>query len=305
MTMPAFLSRLYALATYLYPPDFRGEYGRELKGAFSDCASRTENSLRGWLRFFTIQSADLLRSVLREHFQATVHAQGPIFSWGLTILCYIFVSGTIVQAYVIPTGSMESSLRIGDHLFVDKIAYSGPGRLFEYREIHRGDILAFRYPVDPSQTFVKRVIGLPGDRIRLEKKQVIRNGRPLNEPYVQHIDAGENSYRDNFPAGAPDMILPKAEDMLRDMVNGEVVVPQDRLFMLGDNRDNSLDSRYWGFVPRENVVGRPLFVYWSYDGSTGDWVTWNLDHFADLALHFFSKTRWERTFYVPHSEDAK
>ena len=147
-----------------------------------------------------------------------------------------------------------------------------------YEAVKRGDIVAFLYPKDTHQTFVKRVIGLPGDRIRMVDKQVIRNGRALVEPYTQHIDPGIDPSRDSFP---------------------ELTVPPDKLFVLGDNRDNSLDSRYWGFVPRENVVGKPLFVYWSYDAPTADLEHWNVAHLIDVVEHFFTKTRWDRTFLVP------
>ena len=152
-----------------------------------------------------------------------------------------------------------------------------------YREVKRGDIMAFLYPADTSQTYVKRVIGLPGDRIRMIDKQVIRNGRALIEPYTQHIDPSIDPQRDNF---------------------AEITVPPDSLFMLGDNRDNSLDSRYWGYVPRSYVVGKPLVVYWSYDASTEDLMHWNMAHVVDVAEHFFTKTRWDRMFLVPRSQAA-
>ncbi|HVV47562.1 MAG TPA: signal peptidase I, partial [Bryobacteraceae bacterium] len=150
-----------------------------------------------------------------------------------------------------------------------------------------------------------RVIGLPGDRIRIVNKQVIRNGHPLTESYTQHIDSGTDPYRDNFPAGPGFLTTPRGRDMFEHHIaNGEVIVPPDTLFVLGDNRDNSEDSRYWGFVPRDYVVGRPWLVYWSYDAPTPDLEHWTLAHVVDVAEHFLTKTRWERTFLIPRSRRA-
>jgi len=150
------------------------------------------------------------------------------------------------------------------------------------------------------QTFVKRVIGLPGDRIRLENKRVIRNGQTLDEPYAQHSSSYIDDYRDNFPT-APDFSTSGRgrEMFVRDVRDGEVTVPPGMLFVMGDNRDNSLDSRYWGFVPRDYLVGKPLVIYWSYDAPTIDYVYWSFAHMEDVALHFFTKTRWDRTLKIP------
>jgi signal peptidase I len=144
-------------------------------------------------------------------------------------------------------------------------------------------------------------MGVPGDRIRIVDKQVYLNGRKLNEPYVRHSTASIDSYRDNFP-GEPDMqVSEHGKDMLEHHVaNGEVRVPPDSYFAMGDNRDNSLDSRYWGFVPRDNITGKPFIIYWSYDAPTEALLnpTISADHFVDLMEHFFSKTRWRRTFML-------
>jgi len=236
--------------------------------------------------------------------------RGFIAEWTVTLLLVFFGTTTLVQAYVIPTGSMERNLLIGDHMLVDRLAYSAPGiigkTLLPYREIRRGDIIAFRYPLDPAQTYVKRVIGLPGDRIHLDNQHVVRNGRRLNEPYTQHIARWADLYRDNFPQSPSPGLPQRARDMLEDNVqNGELVVPAGMIFVMGDNRENSSDSRYWGFVPRENVVGKPLIVYWSYDATTQDLMEWNVSHLIDVALHFFTKTRWERTLLIPRSQAAE
>jgi signal peptidase I len=215
-----------------------------------------------------------------------------------------------VQAYVIPTGSMEGTLRVGDHMLVDRVTFAEPGsvgaRILPYRELKHGDIVAFLYPEDIRQTYVKRVIGLPGDRIRLDRQQVIRNGSRLIEPYTQHIATYPDSYRDNFPLSPEANTTPRGRDMFQHHVlNGELMVPPDTLFVLGDNRENSADSRYWGLVPRSYVVGKPLLVYWSYDAPTADLQEWSLSHVLDVAQHFFSKTRWERTLLVPRSQAAQ
>ena len=231
--------------------------------------------------------------------------RGTIAEWTVTILLLLFGTTTLVQAFVIPTGSMEDTLLIGDHLLVDKLSYAPGGPISKYIlpycEVKRGDIIVFRYPMDIKQTFVKRVVGVPGDRIRIEKKQLWLNGKLAKEPYTYHKLDYFDSYRDNFPA-EPNVRLPDAaQSMLeKNVVNGEVVVPPDHYFAMGDNRDSSLDSRYWGFVPRENIIGKPLIIYWSYDAPTDRLASPDigLDHIKDLALNFFSKTRWKRTFQL-------
>ena len=229
--------------------------------------------------------------------------RGVIAEWTVTIILLLFGTTTLVQAFVIPTGSMEESLLIGDHLLVDKLAYSPPGGigkyLLPYLEVQRGDIIVFRYPIDLSQTFVKRVVGVPGDRLRLINKQVYLNGKPIEEPYAIHKTSYVDSYRDNFPSPPNTQVYEPAIDMLENhVVNEEVVVPPGKYFAMGDNRDLSLDSRYWGFVPRENIIGKPIVIYWSYDTSTDRLQdsTISFAHLQDLVLNFFTKTRWKRSF---------
>jgi signal peptidase I len=238
--------------------------------------------------------------------------RGALAEWTVTVLLLLFGTTTLVQAFVIPTGSMENNLLIGDHLLVDKLTYSPAGGVSKYvlpfREPKRGDIIVFRYPVDIRQTFVKRVIGIPGDHIRLVNKVVYRNGVKLDEPYVVHKTDYIDSYRDNFP-GDPDFHSDaRAVAMLQtNQVNGEIVVPPGNFFAMGDNRDYSLDSRYWGFVPRDFIIGKPLVIYWSYDAPTADLAdsTIGVRHFLDIAEHFFSKTRWSRTFMLIHGYTYK
>lgn len=234
-------------------------------------------------------------------------ARGTIAEWTVTIILLLFGTTTLVQAFVIPTGSMEDTLLIGDHLLVDKLAYAPPGPasryLLPYQPIQRGDIIVFRYPMDVAQTYVKRAVGIPGDRIKVVNKQVYRNGQKLDEPYVYHKTEYIDSYRDNFPSDPNIRVSDAAMDMLQNhVVKGEVVVPPDKYFAMGDNRDSSFDSRYWGFVPRENIMGKPLIIYWSYDAPTDQLATSSisLDHALDLLQNFFVKTRWRRTFKLIH-----
>ncbi|HOL70015.1 MAG TPA: signal peptidase I [Bryobacteraceae bacterium] len=231
--------------------------------------------------------------------------RGTIAEWTVTVILLLFGTTTLVQAFVIPTGSMEDTLLIGDHLLVDKLTYAPEDaiskHLLPYSEVKRGDIIVFRYPVDINQTFVKRVIGVPGDRIKIVHKQVYLNGKKLQEPYVHFKTEWLDPYRDDFPGPANSQVLEPGLKMLEEhVVNGEVVVPPGNYFALGDNRDSSLDSRYWGFVPRENIIGKPLIIYWSYDATTEalSGPTLSIDHMKDLMSNFFSKTRWRRTFML-------
>jgi signal peptidase I len=239
--------------------------------------------------------------------------RGVIAEWTVTIILLLFGTTTLVQAFVIPTGSMEDTLLIGDHLLVDKLAYAPAGSVTEhilpYEHVKRGDIIVFRYPINIKDTFVKRVMGVPGDHIRLVNKKVILNGHELDERgYVVHKLEYIDSYRDNFPTEPNVPLYPPAQEMLKNNVkNGEVIVPEGHYFAMGDNRDSSLDSRYWGFVPRENIIGKPLIIYWSYDAPTEQLASPNigLDHIFDVALHFFTKTRWHRTFNLIHGIEIK
>ena len=231
--------------------------------------------------------------------------RSTIAEWTVTVLILLFVTTTLAQAFVIPTSSMEDTLLVGDHLLVDKLSYSPSGQfskhLLPYQEVQRGDIIVFRYPEDIKKTYVKRAIGLPGDHLRIENKQLILNGKRVAEPYKVHKTDFFVPYRDNFPAQPNPGIFPGGYQMLREHVkDGEIVVPAGSIFAMGDNRDNSEDSRYWGFVPRENIIGKPIIVYWSYESTTENLAgsPINPDHLKDLALNFFSKTRWSRSFQL-------
>jgi signal peptidase I len=219
--------------------------------------------------------------------------------WTLNILILLFGTTTLVQAFIVPTPSMDTTVMVGDHLLVDKLSYAPAGSfsryVLPYTDPKRGDVIVFRYPMDISQNYVKRVMGVPGDHIHLVNKVVYLNGKPLTEPYAQHIFPNPDPYRDNFPTEPDGPVYDRAKQMLAEHVqNGELVVPPGSYFAMGDNRDNSLDSRYWGFVPRENIIGKPLLIFWSYDAPTADLVGYSSDHFIDLAKNFFFKTRWDR-----------
>lgn len=224
-----------------------------------------------------------------------------------TVVIAVFVITFIVQAFQIPSESMENTLLVGDYLLVDKLRYGGSefwDHIMPYRTVRRGDIVVFHYPVNPAQHFVKRVVGVPGDRVRLVNRQVYVNGIPLQEPYVRYSSHVHDVFRDEFPR--VEMAVPELEGnwwlQMRKLVeDGQLIVPEGNYFVLGDNRDESKDSRYWGFVPRENVVGRPLLIYWSVrsvsediQGSTS--ASDKLFHFAYAVTHLFQITRWDRTF---------
>jgi signal peptidase I len=224
--------------------------------------------------------------------------------WAFNLIVLVFATSTIAQPFVIPSGSMESTLMTGDHVIVDKLAYAPSdgvsSHLLPYEPMKRGDIVVFRYPVDERQNYIKRAMGFPGDHIRLQNGIVWRNGIRLDEKYVQHVFGfAPDQYRDNFPQGTPRSgeLDWRAEQMLESCVQaGELIVPPGKYFVMGDNRDNSLDSRYWGFVPEENIVGKPVLVWWSYEASEKELTDFvNFGHVLDVATHFFTKTRWDRT----------
>jgi signal peptidase I len=224
----------------------------------------------------------------------------------------LFIITFIVQAFEIPSSSMENTLLIGDHVFVNREQFAPRtrwvGPVVPYRQIRHGDIVVFLSPAEPGLYVVKRIIGIPGDRIHLRDGVVYRNGEKLNEPYVIH-QTGEgsyNPYRDNFPAVPPtefSNVTPDWELALPQHIQGDdVVVPPNSYFGMGDNRDVSLDSRYWGFIPEANVIGRPMFIYWSFETPAGQYlereVSQRVGFLVHVVVHFFDETRWRRTFKV-------
>jgi signal peptidase I len=223
----------------------------------------------------------------------------------------LFIITFVVQAFEIPSSSMEKTLLIGDHVFVNRIQFAPKspwvGPILPYRQIKRGDIFVFLSPVEPGLYVVKRVMGIPGDHIHLRDGVVYRNGEKLDEPYVIHNpNDSYNPYRDNFPAVPPSEFNGVNPDWALTMpqhIQGEdIVVPENSYFGMGDNRDVSLDSRYWGFVPKENVIGRPMFIYWSFETPPNQWeqreIGQRLGFLAHVVIHFFDETRWSRTLRV-------
>ena len=221
----------------------------------------------------------------------------------------LFIITFILQAFEIPSSSMEDTLLIGDHVFVNREQFAPPtrwlGRLLPYRDLRRGDIVVFLSPEQPGLFVVKRIMGIPGDRIHLRDGAVYRNGEKLDEPYALHTMGDYNPYRDNFPAMAPaDAYGVHNERWQRDFpahIQGDdIVVPPSSYFAMGDNRDVSYDSRYWGFIPRANVIGRPMFIYWSFETPPDQYLqkemSQRLGFLAHVVIHFFDETRWRRTF---------
>ena len=218
----------------------------------------------------------------------------------------LFILTFVVQHFEIPSRSMEQTLLVGDHVFVDRLTPKGkPGWLLPYREIHRGDTAVFLTPnpQEKGMYLVKRIIGMPGDRIRLKHGFVYINGIRQAEPYVVR-DGTYDPYRDEFPLAIPygeSQFAPGWGRTLAESIhNDEVVIPTDHYFAMGDNRDNSLDSRYWGFVPKENIIGRPLVIFWSLDVPEDNGEPKPMaDRFAafvHITTHFFGITRWNRVF---------
>jgi signal peptidase I len=222
-----------------------------------------------------------------------------------TIVFAVFVITFLAQAFQIPSESMENTLLIGDYLLVDKVHY-GPGGIWKwmmpYSEIHRGDVIVFRYPVHPQQHFVKRVVGVPGDKVHLFRGKVFVNGKAMDDAgFALHKGLQFDSYRDNFPSGnyiSPDVNSSWWVEMHNVVHEGEIVVPAGKFFVLGDNRDESLDSRYWGFVPRENVIGRPFLIYWSVRREETMSADGKLERLLYTLVHLPEDARWDRTFHL-------
>jgi signal peptidase I len=221
----------------------------------------------------------------------------------------VFVSGLfiitfVIQHFEIPSSSMERTLLIGDHVFVDRMTPTGKEKvpLFPYRDLHRGDTAVFVSPAEPGLFLVKRIIAVGGDKIHLRNGRVFLNGVPQNEPYVVR-NGSQFPYRDDFPAVSPygsGATSDWTQEMPRHLEGPDLVIPKDSYFAMGDNRDVSFDSRYWGFVPRENVLGRPLFIAWSLDQTEADFeprpMPERIVSFFRTAIHFFTLTRWNRIF---------
>lgn len=220
------------------------------------------------------------KSTAREYFESIV----------IAVILALFIRTFVVQAFKIPSGSMENNLLIGDHLLVNKFVLGPTSSAIERAllpigTIKRGDVLVFKYPEEPERDFIKRIIGLPGDTIELRQKKVYINGQPLDEPYVHFLEP---------PRGDASEITSLD---VRERY-GPVTVPPNQYFAMGDNRDNSQDSRYWGFLPRDYIKGRALLIYWSYESEREDYETAGaadtVKGVGSVFAHFFTRTRWDR-----------
>jgi signal peptidase I len=230
--------------------------------------------------------ADYKKSIVREYFESIV----------IAVILALFVRTWAVQAFKIPTGSMENNLLIGDHLLVNKFVFgpsaSGIERsLLPMRDVRRGDVVVFKFPDEPERDFIKRVIGLPGETVELRNKKVYIDGKPLDEPYVHFLEPAHEGQE-----------ITSFEQRER---YGPHRVPEGQYFVMGDNRDNSQDSRYWGFLRRDYIKGRALMIYWSYDAGSqvsteegGFGAT--LSRLFSVVTHFFTRTRWERLLKQIH-----
>ncbi|HEX3662495.1 MAG TPA: signal peptidase I [Acidobacteriaceae bacterium] len=187
----------------------------------------------------------------------------------VVLVVALFILTFIVQPFRIPSESMERTLLVGDFLLVNKAIFAPPGPwgwLLPYQKVDRGDVIVFHFPPDPPEHVVKRVIGLPGDHVHLQNGLAWVNGEPLNEPYAVFESAYPDDFRDNFPTELytdPGVDAQWWMEMRRNVREGDLVVPPGEYFVLGDNRNFSRDSRYWGFVPADHIVGRPFIIYFS------------------------------------------
>jgi signal peptidase I len=227
-----------------------------------------------------------------------------------TIVVALFILAFVAQPMVIPSESMEHTLLVGDFLLMNRSALAPPGawqRIVPYAGVERGEIVTFHSPVNAREYLVKRVIGLPGDRLRIDGNQVWINGRPLKEPYATFEPIVENTYLDRFPTSVysdPRIDTGWWKQMQQLTRNSELVIPSDEYFMMGDNRNHSLDSRFWGFVSRDEIIARPLVIYFSLTRPSRTDLQQasddRLGHDSDLSAHLKGFARWKRIFRVVH-----
>ena len=228
----------------------------------------------------------------------------------VTVVVALFLLTFVLQPYLIPSESMEQTLLVGDFLLVNKQVYAPEGPLsrwmLPYREVERGDIVVFHHP-QPHPFLVKRVVGLPGDRLRIEDGRVTVNGLMLDEPYAAFEPVPPNPFRDNFPASVytDPQVDPVWWKQMQSLTrNGELIVPAGQYFVLGDNRNHSEDSRFWGFVPRTQIVARPLVIYFSLSRPSSTDVQQAADdrlgHDRELSAKLVGFARWKRIFRVVH-----
>jgi len=232
-----------------------------------------------------------------------------------TVVVALFLLTFVLQPFLIPSESMERTLLVGDFLLFNKQVYAPASKLsrwlLPYREVTRGDIIVFHHPDRAHPYLVKRVVGLPGDRLRIEDGRVVINGAPLDEPYAAFEPAAPNSFRDDFPARiyTDPQVDPDWWKQMQSLISdGELTIPEGDYFVLGDNRNHSIDSRFWGFVPRQTIVARPLVIYFSLTRPSTTDVQRNdlqagddrLGHDSQIAARFVGFARWKRIFRIVH-----
>jgi signal peptidase I len=229
----------------------------------------------------------------------------------VTVLLALFGTTFVVQAFKIPSQSMDPTLLVGDHLLVNKFIFGGRGQWYDavlpYRDVRRGDVIVFKFPFQDHPHYVKRVVGMPGDRIKIVDQQVYVNGQQLDEPYAYHDSiAPYDPFLYNFPPAGPDELLSNmqpewADEISSHVVGGELVVPPGRYFAMGDNRDHSWDSRYWGFVDRDAIMGRPLVIYWSLESLEDSGEDRSvLSAFLQGLISLPERLRWRRMLHTVH-----
>jgi signal peptidase I len=232
----------------------------------------------------------------------------------VTVILALFGTTFVVQAFKIPSQSMEPTLLVGDHLLVNKFIFGGRDSWYEkllpYRSVRRGDIIVFKFPFQDHPHYVKRVIGVPGDRIKIVDQQVYRNGQRLTEPYAYHDSAAAyDAFLYNFPPAGHDDIISSmqpewADQIFKYVQNGELVVPPGNYFAMGDNRDHSWDSRYWGFVRREAIMGGPVVIYWSVQSSEDEYSDRSFGggiiSILRTLIEIPTRTRWNRMLRTVH-----
>jgi signal peptidase I len=228
------------------------------------------------------------KSTAREYFESIV----------IAVILALFIRTFVVQAFKIPTGSMENNLLIGDHLLVNKFMFAPSLSSFERallpeRPVRRGDVIVFKYPGNRERDFIKRVIGLPGETLEVRNKRVYINGKMLDEPFVHFIE----------PPQSPSAYAEVTSSDLRERY-GPITIPAGKFFMMGDNRDNSEDSRYWGLLSQEDVKGQAAMIYWSYESTTEDYeqtgIGATVKDLYTVVTQFFTRTRWGRMFRIVH-----
>lgn len=249
------------------------------------------------------------RAEQTETFLESLASIASVLAVGLFVMTFVF------QNFEIPSASMEKTLLIGDHVLVDRVSLAPPAKWAPftfYRNVRRGDIIVFLKPGEPDLFLVKRAIGIPGDHIHLRNGVVYLNGVAQNEPYAAmpsndgDLQHAYSPYRDDFPSIPPDPMYQVTAsweyELPQHIQNGDLVVPPGKVFAMGDNRPDSLDGRYWGFVPRENIVGRPMFVYWSFqtpaDQINKQSIGERLAFMGHILIHVFDQTRWSRTLHI-------